>query len=152
MALALGDLAPDFTLPNQDNESVTLSSFRGVSPVTLVFVPLAFSGTCTGEFCELTENLSLFDDAGVRLFGISVDSRWSLHAWREKEGYTFDLLADFWPHGAVASEYGVFDDLMGFAVRGTFVIDVEGRIAASFVNGPGERRPLSNYREALARL
>src|SRR3712207_2798911 len=95
---AIGKQAQDFQLRSQYGESVRLSELRG-RPVTLVFFPLAFSGTCTSELCELRDNLALFSDAGVQLIGISVDSKASLRAWGEQEGYDFPLLADFWPHG-----------------------------------------------------
>lgn len=152
MALATGTLAPDFELSDQFGQTVRLSSFRGVRPVALVFVPLAFSGTCTGELCELRDNLDLFRSADVELIGISVDSKWALRNWAEKEGYDFTLVADFWPHGEVARAYDVFLDDKGFANRGTFLVDAEGVIRASFVTAPGEARPLQAYRDALAAL
>ncbi len=152
MAVAVGTVAPDFTLSDQFGQTVTLSSFRGVRPVALVFFPLAFSGTCTGELCELRDNLDLFRSADVELIGISVDSKWALRNWAEKEGYDFTLVADFWPHGEVARAYDVFLDDKGFANRGTFLIDAEGVIRAAFVTAPGEARPLSAYQDALAAL
>lgn len=152
MTLSVGDLAPDFTLPNQFGETVTLSEFRGVKPVVLVFFPLAFSGTCTGELCELRDNLSLFLDDNVELIGISVDNKASLRAWAEQENYRFDLLSDFWPHGDVAQKYDVFLDYKGYANRGTFVIDESGVVRSLFVTEPGEARPLASYRDAIAGL
>lgn len=152
MAVAVGTVAPDFTLSDQFGQTATLSSFRGVRPVALVFFPLAFSGTCTGELCELRDNLELFRSADVELIGISVDSKWALRNWAEKEGYDFTLVADFWPHGEVARAYDVFLDDKGFANRGTFLIDAEGVIRAAFVTAPGEARPLSAYQEALAAI
>ena len=150
MALENDTQAPDFDLANQHGEHIRLSDFRGVRPVTLVFFPLAFSSTCTGELCALRDNLSLFREKGVELIGISVDSKATLRAWAEQEGYDFALLADFWPHGAVAKEYGVFLEQKGFANRATFVIDVNGVIRASFITAPGEARSIEAYREALA--
>ncbi len=152
MALANDIKAPDFDLPNQFGEHIRLSDFRGVRPVALVFFPLAFSSTCTGELCALRDNLNLFEEAGVELMGISVDSKATLRAWAEHEGYRFTLLADFWPHGDVAKEYGVFIEEKGFANRATFLIDAEGVIRASFITAPGEARPLEAYREALTEL
>jgi peroxiredoxin len=152
MAVAVGTVAPDFTLSDQFGQTVTLSSFRGVRPVALVFFPLAFSGTCTGELCELRDNLDLFRSADVELIGISVDSKWALRNWAEKEGYDFTLVADFWPHGEIARAYDVFLDDKGFANRGTFLIDAGGVVRAAFVTAPGEARPLSAYQEALAAL
>src|SRR5690554_1319407 len=99
MALANDTLAPDFELPNQFGEHVRLREFRGNKPVTLVFFPLAFSSTCTSELCALRDNLATFKQSGVELIGISVDSKATLRAWAEQQGYDFTLLADFWPHG-----------------------------------------------------
>jgi peroxiredoxin len=148
MALENDTRAPDFDLANQYGEHVRLSDFRG-KPVALVFFPLAFSSTCTGELCALRDNLNLFLEHGVELIGISVDSKATLRAWATQEGYDFTLLADFWPHGAVAKEYGVFLEEKGFANRATFVIDGQGVIRASFITAPGEARTIEEYRAAL---
>jgi peroxiredoxin len=152
MALENDTQAPDFELVNQFGERVQLSQFRGEKSVALVFFPLAFSGICSGELCELRDNLSLFAAGGVEVLGISVDSRHTLRAWGEQEKYTFGLLADFWPHGAVAKEYGVFLEDKGFANRATFLIDTEGIIRASFITAPGEARSLEAYRAAIGEL
>lgn len=152
MALENDTQAPDFELPNQFGEPVRLSDFRGRKAVALVFFPLAFSGTCTGELCELRDNLGIFRDADVELIGVSVDSKWALRAWADEQRYDFQLLADFWPHGAVAKDYGVFLEERGFANRATFVIDHDGVIRASFISAPGEARPLAAYRAALDEL
>jgi peroxiredoxin len=152
MALVTDTKAPDFELPNQYGEHIRLSDFRGRTPVALVFFPLAFTGICTGELCELRDNIGMFKDAGVELVGISVDSKATLRAWAEQEGYDFTLLADFWPHGEVAKEYGVFVEEKGFANRATFLIDQSGVIRAQFITAPGEPRQLGAYREALAEL
>jgi peroxiredoxin len=149
MALENDTQAPDFDLPNQFGEHVRLTDFQGKKPVALVFFPLAFSGTCTTELCSLRDNLSMFKQNGVELIGISVDSKATLRAWAESEGYDFTLLADFWPHGAVSKEYGVFLDAKGFANRATFIIDVRGTIRASFITAPGEARSIDEYRAAL---
>ncbi len=149
MAPEIDAQAPDFDLPNRYGEQVRLSDFRGRRPVVLVFFPLAFTGTCTGELCELRDNLALFEDRGVELIAISVDSKASLAAWAEQEGYRFTLLSDFWPHGAVARDYGVFLEERGIANRGTFVIDADGVLRASFVTAPGQARSLEQYRAAL---
>jgi peroxiredoxin len=152
MALVIDTQAPDFELANQFGEHVRLSDFRGRKPVALVFFPLAFSSTCTSELCELRDNIALFKEEGVELIGISVDSKATLRAWAEQEGYDFTLLADFWPHGDVAKEYGVFIEQKGFANRATFLIDTAGVIRASFITAPGEARTLPEYQAALAEL
>lgn len=152
MALENDTKAPDFELPNQFGEHVRLTDFRGIRPVALVFFPLAFSSTCTTELCELRDNIALFADSGVELLGVSVDSKATLRAFAAAEGYDFNLLADFWPHGAIAKEYGVFLPEKGFANRASFLIDTRGIIRASFITAPGEARSLAAYRAALEEL
>lgn len=152
MVLEVGTTAPDFTLSDQHGEELTLSELVSEGPVALVFFPLAFSGICTGELCELRDNLAIFDDSNVRLLGISVDSVWSLKAWAESEGYSFSILSDFWPHGAVAKDYGVFIEERGIATRATLLIGADRKVLASFETAPGEARDLSAYREAVAAI
>ena len=149
MALENDTQAPDFELANQFGEHVRLGEFKGKKPVALVFFPLAFSSTCTSELCGLSENLSMFKSNGIELIGISADSKATLRAFAEAEGYDFTLLADFWPHGAVAKEYGVFLEEKGYANRATFLIDINGIIRASFITAPGEARHIEEYRAAL---
>jgi peroxiredoxin len=151
MSLSVGDRAPEFSLPDQDKQVVSLAELRG-TPVLLVFYPFAFSGLCTGELCQLRDELSAYTDAGVRVFAISTDPVYSLKAFREKEGFDFPLLSDFWPHGAVAQAYGVFNEKSGMAVRGTFLVDAEGAIAFSEVNQPGDVREQSGWKDAVAQL
>lgn len=147
----VGQQAPDFTLANQYGEPVRLSDFRGRN-VVVVFYPFAFSGICTGELCEIRDNLSVFEHADAEVLAISVDSKYALRAYAEQEGYSFSLLADFWPHGAVAGQYGVFDSDSGMAGRGTFIIDGEGTIRYVVVNPRGQARDLAEYRRVLAGL
>jgi peroxiredoxin len=152
MALENDTQAPDFELPNQYGEHIRLGEFKGKKPVALVFFPLAFSSTCTSELCSLSENLALFTANGVELIGVSTDSKAVLRAFAEAQGYDFTLLSDFWPHGAVAKEYGVFLDGKGYANRATFLIDVNGIIRASFITAPSEPRSIEEYRAALEEI
>lgn len=152
MVLSVGSIAPDFTLSDQHGEELALSELVAEGPVALVFFPLAFSGICTGELCELRDNLAIFADKNVRLVGISVDSVWSLKAWAEAEGYEFSILSDFWPHGAVAKQYGVFIEERGIATRATLLIGEGRKVLASFETAPGEARDFSAYREAVDAL
>jgi len=148
---AVGEPAPDFELVNQFGEPVRLSGLRGRN-VVVVFYPFAFSGICTGELCEIRDNLALFEGADAVVLGVSVDSKFAQRAYAEKEGYAFDLLADFWPHGAVATRYGVFDPASGMATRGTFIIDANGIVRYVVVNPRGQARDFAEYRAALADL
>jgi peroxiredoxin len=152
MTLIIGDHAPDFALVNQYGESVKLSDFRGKKPVVLVFYPLSFSGICTGELCEIRDNFAKFDKENVELLAISVDSKFVQKQFAEHEGYKFSVLADFWPHGAVAQAYGVFLEENGFSNRATFVINTDGELVAKFVTAPGQARSLDEYDRALASL
>ncbi|HEX7303190.1 peroxiredoxin [Lentzea sp.] len=150
MAVAVGSEAPDFTLRDYNKQPVTLSSFRGVRSVLLVFYPFAFSGICRGELCQLRDELPAYE--GVEVLGVSVDTPYALKAWAQQEGYQFPLLSDFWPHGAVASSYGVFNSDSGMAVRGTFLVDVSGVVRFAEVNSPGEARDQSGWKRAVASL
>jgi len=152
MSSLTGRPAPEFALKDQHRRVVQLSEFRGVTNVALVFYPAAFSGICAGELCEIRDNLGMFADANVQVIGISCDTVHALRVWSEAERYEFPLLSDFWPHGDVATRYGVFDDRFGAAVRGTFLIDTEGTVRWSVLNGPGEARPFAAYKEAVAAL
>jgi mycoredoxin-dependent peroxiredoxin len=151
MSLNVGDVAPDFSLPDQDKQVVSLAELRG-TPVLLVFYPFAFSGICTGELCQLRDELTTYTDAGVTVLAISTDPVFSLKAFKAQEGYDFRLLSDFWPHGAVAQAYDVFNDKAGMAVRGTFLVDAEGKIAFAEVNGPGDAREQSGWKAAVSKL
>lgn len=152
MSLLIGDPAPDFSLANQFGETVSLADFKGKKPVVLVFYPLSFSGVCTGELCEIRDNFDKFDKENVELLAISVDSKYVQKQFAEHEGYKFSVLADFWPHGAVAKQYGVFLEENGFANRATFVINTDGVLVAKFVTAPGQARSLDEYDKALASL
>lgn len=152
MVIQFGEIAPDFTLSDQHGEELTLSELVSEQPVALVFFPLAFSGICTGELCELRDNLAVFSDAKVRVVGISVDSVFSLKVWAEQEGYEFSILSDFWPHGAVASQYGAFIEERGIATRATVIIGEDRKVLASFETSPGEARDFSAYRAAVEAL
>jgi len=150
--VAIGDEAPDFTLRDQNNEEVTLSSFRGEKAVLIIFYPLAFTGICTGELCSVRDDLHTFQNDAVQVVSVSVDSVYSHKIFSEREGYQFPLLADFWPHGAVAQLYGVFNEDAGFANRGTFLVDKTGVVRFAELNGPGEGRDAQTWRDAIAAL
>jgi len=151
MSLSVGDVAPEFSLPDQDRQVVSLADLRG-TPVLLVFYPFAFSGICTGELCQLRDELSTYTDAGVQVLAISTDPAFSLKAFKAQESFDFRLLSDFWPHGAVAQAYGVFNDKAGMAVRGTFLVDADGKIAFTEVNQPGDARQQQGWKDAVAQL
>jgi peroxiredoxin len=152
MAIEIGDEAPDFELPDQHGTPVKLSSFRGAKNVVLVFYPLAFSPVCSGELCALREDFPEVDRDDVELITVSVDSLFAHRAWADAENFQFSLLADFWPHGAVAQQYGVFDEGRGLATRGTFVIDKNGIVRWYVVNPIPQARDIADYQKALSAL
>ena len=101
MTVEIGQEAPNFELKDPDGHPVSLASFRGETAVAVVFYPFTFTGICEGELCQLRDDIADFEAAGVQLLAISCDSKNSQKVWSEQKGYTFPLLSDFWPHGAV---------------------------------------------------
>ncbi len=151
-ALRVGEAVPDFTLPDQFGVATSVSALVRDRAALLVFYPFAFSGICTGELRELRDERERFDNASVRPVAVSCDPMFTLRAWDDAEAFFFPLLSDFWPHGAAATAYGVFDADGGFARRGTFLIDRDMRLAWSLVNEPGQRRDFSGVDAAVAAL
>jgi peroxiredoxin len=120
MPIAVGQTAPDFTLKDQNQNDVTLSSFRGKN-VVLAFYPLDWSPVCTKEHACFVDDLKSFE-----VLGLSVDSVWSHKAYAEKMGISYPILADFHPRGAVASKFGLYLDDKGITNRATVIIDKNG--------------------------
>jgi len=152
MSVEAGERAPDFTLRDQNGQKVTLSSFRGRHNVLVVFYPFAFSPICTGELCQVRDDLPRYQNPDLQVLAVSVDSPWALKSYAQAERYEFPLLADFWPHGEVARAYGVFNDISGVANRGTFLIDKEGVVRFAEMNAPGEARDQSVWQKAIAEV
>jgi mycoredoxin-dependent peroxiredoxin len=152
MAVEVGDQAPDFELKDQHGTAVRLSDLRGKKNVVLVFYPLAFSGTCSGEMCAMRDEFPEVSRDDVELLTVSVDSAYSHRAWADAEHFGFALLSDFWPHGDVAKSYGVFDEERGIATRGTFIIDKSGIVRWKVVNPIPQARDIADYQKALAEL
>jgi peroxiredoxin (alkyl hydroperoxide reductase subunit C) len=152
MAPEVGTEAPDFTLKDQNNQQITLSSFRGERNVLVVFYPFAFSGVCTGELCAVRDDIGTFQNDDVQILAVSVDHVYALKVWANEEGYQFPLLSDFWPHGQVAQTYEVFNYDRGMALRGTFLVDKGGILRFTEVNQPGEPRDQESWKKALAAL
>jgi mycoredoxin-dependent peroxiredoxin len=138
--LAVGQVAPDFALPDQNGVTVRLSELTAEKNVVVVFYPFAFSGICTGELDEIRDHLERFVSDDLQVVCISCDAMFSQRAWADLHGYFFPLLSDHWPHGEVTSAYGVFNEATGAPVRGTFLVGRDGRVHWTLVNGPGQRR------------
>ncbi|MGW2550281.1 peroxiredoxin [Streptomyces sp. NPDC001635] len=152
MAIQVGEKAPDFELKDNHGRAVRLADFRGEKNVVLVFYPFAFTGVCTGELGALRDSESAFVNDGTQLLAVSNDSIHTLRVFAEQEGLEYPLLSDFWPHGNISRAYGVFDEDKGCAVRGTFIIDKEGVVRWTVVNGLPDARDLNEYVKALDTL
>lgn len=150
--IEVGAAAPDFVLRDQNNEEVQLSSFRGEKAVLIVFYPFAFTGICTGELSRVRDELDTFQNDAVQVLTVSCDSPYAHKIFSEREGFEFPLLADFWPHGAVAQAYGVFNEKVGAANRGTFLVDRDGVVRFAECNSIGQGRDASAWQAAIKAL
>jgi mycoredoxin-dependent peroxiredoxin len=144
----IGEIAPDFTLLDQDKEPLTLSDLRG-APVMLVFFPGAFSSTCTRELCAIRDDFGAYEHRDVTVLGISVDSTHALRAWQQAQGYRNRFLSDRWPVGTVAKLYGVWNEGAGQADRGTFILDADGVVRYAVHNPSSQARDERAYVTAL---
>jgi peroxiredoxin (alkyl hydroperoxide reductase subunit C) len=149
MTVEVGQEAPDFELRDSEGGKTKLSSFRGKKNVLLIFYPLAFSPVCSGEFCTFRDVNSDIASDKTEVIGISVDSSYTLKAWKKAEGFPNVFVADFWPHGEIARQYGVLVEERGTALRGTFLIDREGIVRWKEVLPQTEPRDQSGWRKAI---
>ena len=145
MALQIGDIAPDFTLPDQHGHPTSLSA--QVGPVLMVFFPAAFTPVCHDELRALK---GIASDSHV--WGVSCDSMFVLRALDDSEDLGFPLLSDFWPHGEVAHAYGALDHDRGTARRLSVLVDAQGRVAAQWQSTPDRARDPQEYIGALEAL
>ncbi len=142
-----GDVAPDFTLKDENANPVTLSSFRGRKNVVLAFYPFDWSPVCTNENCALTEDLAKFEGKETVVFGVSCDSFFSHKAWREKLGLKHSLLSD--QQREVSRKYGLFLEDLNCSKRATVVIDKQGKVSFKKVQ---EIKVARSNQEILAAL
>jgi peroxiredoxin len=148
---AVGELAPDFTLPSTGGDRVTLSSLRGREAVLIAFFPLAFTSTCTAEVCAFSDDYDRFAEAGVRVLPISVDSVPTLKEFRAKLGLRVEMLSDF--HRDASRAYGVLIPERFYANRAYFLVDRDGVLRWSHVEAtPGSRRENAELLDAISRL
>lgn len=147
----VGTLAPDFTIDSTSGTPVTLSAFRGNSPVLLAFFPLAFTSVCTAELCSFSDDYDRFAESGVQILPISVDSIPTLREFKSKHGMKTELLSDF--RRDVGRSYGVLLEDKFFDTRAYFLIDKEGRIVWAHVEEhPGLRRSDDELLSEIARI
>lgn len=140
MAVRTGERAPDFDLEVSPDERVRLSDFIGRSNVLLVFHPFAFTPVCEDEARDLQENVESFRNAQTEIVLVSCDPSPARKAWKRDLGAEYVFASDFWPHGAAAKAYGVFNEANGAPHRGTFLIAKDGTVVWSLVKERDERR------------
>ena len=149
MTIKVGDPAPDFELVDQHRQAMSLSEHRGTKAVLLVFYPFAFSGVCTGELSGLRDRLGDFESDDATLMTISCDPVFTQRAFADRDGLFFPLLSDYWPHGAVTSAYGVFDETSGCPTRSSFLVDKDGIVRWTVHNELGTARDLDAHATAV---
>ena len=140
MAIRTGDRAPEFDLEVERGGRVRLSDFRGRSNVLLVFHPWAFTAVCEEEARDLQANLASFREAETEVVLVSCDAAPARQAWKEQIDAEYVFASDFWPHGAAARAYGVFDEARGCPTRGTFLIGKDGVVLWTLENDANARR------------
>lgn len=159
MSLKIGDAAPNFTLRNTNNESVTLSDFIGKSNVVLLFFPAVGTGVCEKELCSTRDSMKDYENLNAQVFGISVDGPFSQKLWVDKHKFNFSLLSDF--NKEVSPAYGAFYDvwlpgkwdLKGVAKRSAFVIDKNGIVQyAEVLESAGDEPNYSAVQDTLKKL
>ena len=146
-----GDTAPDFTARSTTGETVTLSSFRGKRNVLLAFFPMAFTSTCTQEFCDFTRDQFNFGELDVEIMPISVDLVPSLRAWKSQENFSQELVSDL--RRDISRAYGVLDEAKFTSKRSYFLIDKEGIVRWAYVEEHnGLKRPNEEILAEVAKL
>ncbi|HEX6492192.1 MAG TPA: peroxiredoxin [Candidatus Dormibacteraeota bacterium] len=149
MAVEVGSVAPDFTLKDENGKDVSLSSLRGRN-VVLMFYPLAFSPVCTKELRDIAATADKYEASNAEVLAVSVDSQYTLAAFKKHEELSAHLLADFHPKGAVAQQYGTYIDGIGIAGRATYVIDKDGKVVHKVTSEVLQPRDQQEYLTALA--
>ena len=149
MPLDVGTPAPDFTLLNQNREPVSLADLKGAKSV-IVFIPFAFTRTCEAELCQIRDEYSVFGEADATVVAITCNTLHANRVWIDQQGFQFDILSDWWPHGAVSRKYDTFNEGYGYAERTTYFLDEDGIITGvSRSDTLGEARDFDDYRSAL---
>jgi peroxiredoxin len=150
--LSRDSVAPDFTLPDVGGNPLKLSGLRGKN-VVLAFYPSDWTPVCTSELSLFQETLDEIRSYNAEILAVSCDSHHSHRAWAERMNLTMPLLSDFWPHGAVSREYGLFRDHEGISERALVFIDVAGVIREVWVAEVPDIAPgLNLVFDTLARM
>ena len=149
MTLAIGTTAPEFTLLNQEREPVSLDDLKESRSV-IVFIPFAFTRTCESELCQIRDEYSMFDEAEARVVAITCNTLHANKVWSDQQGFQFDILSDWWPHGAVSRKYETFNEGYGYPERTTYFLDDDAVITqVTRSDRLGEARDFEIYRGVL---
>jgi len=149
LTLAIGTKAPEFTLLNQEREPVSLDDLKGSRSV-IVFIPFAFTRTCESELCQIRDEFSMFDEADARVVAITCNTLHANKVWSDQQGFQFDILSDWWPHGAVSRKYETFNEGYGYPERTTYFLDDDAVITQlTRSDRLGEARDFEIYRGVL---
>lgn len=149
MTLEIGQPAPPFELRDVEGEMVSLDDLKGRKSL-IVFIPFPFTGNCDAETCAIRDHLADLDRLDANAVVITTASLFTNREWSRQNEFTFPVLADFWPHGAVTAAYGTFDDKVGAANRSTFVLDEDGVVRAVVATeSRKDVRDFDAYMEAL---
>lgn len=155
MAVTVGQAAPNFTLFNTEKQPVSLEQYKGKN-VLILFFPLAFTGVCTTELCNIRDNIGVYNNANAEVLGISVDSLFTLGKFKEEQNLNFQLLSDF--NKETAAAYGALYenfvlDMRGVAKRSAFIVDKDGNIAyAEVLESAGDLPDFAAIQAKLAEL
>jgi mycoredoxin-dependent peroxiredoxin len=150
MTLEIGTHAPPFTLRRQAGEKISLDDLAGAKSM-IVFVPFPFTRTCTAELCQLRDSLDVLNRSETRVVVITTHATSTNAEWARQEGFEFDILADYWPHGEVSRMYDAFDDTFGYSKRVTYFLDDAGLIRDVVASEAfGKARDYDSYEAILA--
>jgi peroxiredoxin len=150
--LDVGDTAPDFVLSDPDRTQVRHQEYVAGRFGVVVFFPWAFTGVCTAELCGVRDRLPELSNDTAATVAISCDATATLRELTRQQGLEFPVLSDHWPHGEVASAFGVFDPQVGAALRGTFILDAERVVRWRVINAVPDAREIDDYVRVLAEL
>lgn len=152
MPAEIGKPAPDFNLPDTENNRRSLADVKGEKTL-LVFIPFPFTGICQAELCQIRDDLGSLENLGAKVAVITCAARNINDKWAKEQGFSFPILSDYWPHGAAAQAYGSFNEQVGAAWRHTFVLDKDGVVRAIVKTDElGKAREYEEYKKALAAI
>ncbi len=156
MSLNVGDQAPSFTLVSDEKKEVSLADYKGKN-VILLFFPLAFTGVCTEELCNMRDNISMYSDLDADILAVSVDSPFTLEKFKAEQNLNFPLLSDFNKSASVAYD-SLYEEFPAFGMKGVskrsaFVVDKEGTIQYKEIcDSPGDQPNYDAIKETLSNL